>query len=154
MCLFHKRIDILGYNIYRFCSKAAGPNLHPEVRSVSRSLSSVISLLKLPGEVLDNVLISLPAFGLEVQQESEQNEQKVLSQVPVQMFFHSTCLAANWQKKTPLLVQSVHHLSHQVLPQTAGDLCLTAGLCCWCWWHPPHPQSSHHRMCGTASSAP
>lgn len=51
------RTDILGYNIYRSWSEPAGPNLHPEARSVSTSLSSVISLLKLPREVLENVLI-------------------------------------------------------------------------------------------------
>lgn len=95
------KTDILGYNIYRFCSEAAGPNLHPEARAVSTS--SVVSLPKLPREVLQNFLF-LPWvwYRLEVQQEIEGaggKKGRCCLKYQCKHFFHSTCLAANWEKK-------------------------------------------------------
>lgn len=97
MCLFHMKSDISGYNIYSSWAEAAGP----------QGQVSVHKFLKLPRGVLKNFsfyFLPLVCYRLE----TEQKIIKVLSQVPVQTFFHSTCVAANWQKtQNPLLVQSV-----------------------------------------------
>lgn len=112
------KTDILGYNIYRFCSEAAGPNLHPEARAVSTS--SVVSLPKLPREVLQNFLF-LPWvwYRLEVQQEIEGaggKKGRCCLKYQCKHFFHSTCLAANWEKKKSSC-SAVSSLS----PQSSGS---------------------------------
>lgn len=78
-------------------------------------------------------------------------------QTPPKVPILRTCANSTWgaAKSPPEAGSSLAQpsLSRQVPPQRAEDLCLRAGLCYWYWLHPPHLQSSHHRMCGTVSSA-